>query len=233
MVKKCFILGLVIILNSQTVFAGLIEYNIRKRVFQENNNEVITITKSTDYNSIQQESNNYYKKKSDWLALFFEIVPGCGHFYNGQILKGIIFGTLILGTMMQKDKNEDIYKYSSSIHLISAFESMWSAGMINEKIDMRDRLSDEYFKKRRRTYIPLFLSAAVPGLGQLYNGQIIKGLILLPLGDIVKNNRTLYDLPMIVVWVYSIYDAGIFAAKYNNKLKEKYSISMNNINKSI
>ncbi|MEQ9617556.1 MAG: hypothetical protein RIG61_00085 [Deltaproteobacteria bacterium] len=41
-------------------------------------------------------------------------------------------------------------------------------------------------KKRKNPYVALILSGVLPGLGQLYNNQILKGLILVALNFVIS-----------------------------------------------
>ena len=60
--------------------------------------------------------------------------------------------------------------------------------------------------------IAVFCSSLIPGLGQVYNGENRKGLVLL-LGTLLGLLCIL--IPGLVVWVYSMYDAHITATKMN------------------
>ena len=64
----------------------------------------------------------------------------------------------------------------------------------------------------KNTSVAGFCSSVLPGLGQVYNGEIAKGylLFLLTLAGLV-----LFLIPGIVVWLYSLYDAYAVAGKMN------------------
>ena len=55
-------------------------------------------------------------------------------------------------------------------------------------------------------------SSVLPGLGQVYNGEVVKGyvLFLLTLAGLV-----IFIIPGLVVWLYAMYDAYAVAGKMN------------------
>lgn len=61
--------------------------------------------------------------------------------------------------------------------------------------------------------IAVFCSSLIPGLGQLYNGETLKGLAFL-IGTLI--GLFLLVIPGVAVWVYSMYDAHIIAGKMND-----------------
>jgi TM2 domain-containing membrane protein YozV len=84
------------------------------------------------------------------------------------------------------------------------------------KCGVRVKAAPTYVEKKS-TGIAAVLSFVVPGLGQIYNGQIGKGIlfviisIILVLSMLVLVGFILYPL----FWVYNIYDAYKTAQKIN------------------
>ncbi len=93
-------------------------------------------------------------------------------------------------------------------------------------------------RKRKKPALALVLSALFPGLGQIYNNQIFKGISLIALNvainfllvksiekltgsrDSIPDNSTLFIIVAycaagLVLWVYSIIDAKRTAEKIN------------------
>lgn len=75
---------------------------------------------------------------------------------------------------------------------------------------MNENKEDIYAEKRKSANVALVLSAIVPGLGQVYNGQIIKGITLLiffliSLSSIYTLLITL--LSTIGIWIYGMFQA--------------------------
>jgi TM2 domain-containing membrane protein YozV len=66
--------------------------------------------------------------------------------------------------------------------------------------------------EQKSTTVAGFCSSVLPGLGQVYNGETVKGfaLFLLTLAGLV-----LLVIPGLVVWLYAMYDAYAVAAKMN------------------
>ncbi len=97
----------------------------------------------------------------------------------------------------------------------------------------------EETKRRKNPTLALILSVIFPGLGQLYNNQVLKGIALLALNLVVNlllikpleeltisrdspNHSTLfivaaYAVIGLVLWVYAIVDAKRTAEKINYK----------------
>lgn len=72
--------------------------------------------------------------------------------------------------------------------------------------------------KRKEPILSLILSFFIPGLGQIYNGQTERGIILL-IAAFVSAFLILFLIGIalyLAVWVFSMYDAFISAKKINN-----------------
>jgi len=65
--------------------------------------------------------------------------------------------------------------------------------------------------------IALFLSMILSGLGQDYNGQYTKGILLL-FAELV--GFALFIIPGIIVWLFGMYDAYTSAKKINAEMEK-------------
>jgi TM2 domain-containing membrane protein YozV len=102
---------------------------------------------------------------------------------------------------------------------------------------MADKMEDKP-RRRKKPALALVLSAIFPGIGQIYNNQIFKGISLIALNvvinlllvkpiekittsiDSIPDNSTLfiiiaYMTAGLVLWVYAIIDAKRTAEKMN------------------
>ena len=59
------------------------------------------------------------------------------------------------------------------------------------------------------------MSAIIVGVGQIYNGQIVKGLIFLVVA-VIFGLTGIGIIISIVIWLYAIYDAYTIAQRINN-----------------
>jgi len=60
--------------------------------------------------------------------------------------------------------------------------------------------------------VAVFCSSLIPGLGQIYNGETVKGFIFL-FSTVV--GLFLLLIPGLIIWIYSMYEAHITAGKMN------------------
>lgn len=63
------------------------------------------------------------------------------------------------------------------------------------------------------------LSALINGLGQIYNGHILKGIIIIVV-QIINGALTAIIIgwiPLVIVWVWAVYDAYRGAEKINRR----------------
>lgn len=67
----------------------------------------------------------------------------------------------------------------------------------------------------KNPFLAAFLSFLIPGLGQIYAGKIIMGIVLIIVALILSTAATLLNIftgiLYIIVWLYAIYDAYITA----------------------
>lgn len=78
--------------------------------------------------------------------------------------------------------------------------------------------------KHKEPILSAILSLFIPGLGQVYNGQVLKGIIILALyvGLWAVSGMLMFVLIgfctmllPVVLWLYAIYDAYVVAGKIN------------------
>lgn len=64
-------------------------------------------------------------------------------------------------------------------------------------------------EERKSSGIAVVLSFFIPGLGQIYNGQIGKGILFIILsGILVLLMFVIIGIPLyLIFWVYNLYDA--------------------------
>ncbi|MGV8144066.1 MAG: hypothetical protein ACP5OJ_05555 [Methanothermobacter sp.] len=77
--------------------------------------------------------------------------------------------------------------------------------------------AEPYIRDRKSPGLAAILSFLIVGLGQIYNGQIGKGLLLL-LGAIISGVLVMIFIGIIfwiIIWVYAIYDAYDTAKRIN------------------
>jgi TM2 domain-containing membrane protein YozV len=67
----------------------------------------------------------------------------------------------------------------------------------------------------KNPFLSAFLSFLIPGLGQIYTGKIMRGIVLIIAALILSTATTLLTIfagiLYIVLWLYAIYDAYITA----------------------
>jgi TM2 domain-containing membrane protein YozV len=70
--------------------------------------------------------------------------------------------------------------------------------------------------------VAVILSFLIAGLGQMYNGEITKGLLLLVLYIVLAVGGFFFCIPylgVLVLWIYGMYDAYTRAEEYNRQLR--------------
>lgn len=72
--------------------------------------------------------------------------------------------------------------------------------------------SEIRLENEKNQQIAVFCSSLIPGLGQVYNGETLKGFVFL-FGTLLGLFFIL--IPGLVIWIYSMYDAHITAGKMN------------------
>lgn len=87
----------------------------------------------------------------------------------------------------------------------------------------RPKTGEDVVYTMKSNGIAAVLSFLVPGLGQVYNGQLTRGLLLILVAIVVLAVGWILLFPVvlyIVLWVWSIYDAYSKANVYNASVKE-------------
>ena len=81
----------------------------------------------------------------------------------------------------------------------------------------RDPSPDVQEREQKSTSVAGYCSSVIPGLGQVYNGEIAKGyiLFLLTIAGLV-----IFLIPGFIVWMYSLYDAYAVAGKMSSGTRE-------------
>jgi len=72
--------------------------------------------------------------------------------------------------------------------------------------------SEILHENEKNPQIAVFCSSLIPGLGQVYNGETLKGFVFL-FGTLL--GLFLILIPGLIMWIYSMYDAHITAGKMN------------------
>jgi TM2 domain-containing membrane protein YozV len=67
-------------------------------------------------------------------------------------------------------------------------------------------------RKKKSPGVAALLSVVFPGSGQVYNGETMKGILIL-IGSLV--GILIYLIPGVIVWIYGIYEAYTTAGKMN------------------
>jgi len=74
--------------------------------------------------------------------------------------------------------------------------------------------SSQEIQEEKSSFIAILCSLFVPGLGQVYNGETEKGVIIF-LATLI--GTFIFIIPGVIVWIYGMYDAYTIAKKMNNK----------------
>jgi TM2 domain-containing membrane protein YozV len=74
--------------------------------------------------------------------------------------------------------------------------------------------SSQEIQEEKSSFIAILCSLFIPGLGQVYNGETEKGVIIF-LATLI--GAFIFIIPGVIVWIYGMYDAYTIAKKMNNK----------------
>lgn len=174
--------------------------------------------------------------KEPWLAVFLSsIIPGLGQMYSQRKLRGLAFliilfgfGVIFLMNILFLILNEERAVNLKQIILIGIwgligiliyiymlFDSHRCAREFNRENNIE---SDKTRKKS--PWLAVFLSEIIPGLGQFYNKQLVKGISFIIIGIVFYNfNRNifiLFFLPIIFKMIV-LSDAFQTAEKINGR----------------
>jgi len=86
-----------------------------------------------------------------------------------------------------------------------------------------DRASASIIVNKKSEGLAIILSLIITGLGEMYVGQVGKGIMLLIVQVLLWVLTMMFLFPFIIaiaVWIYSMYDAYTLAKYYNNYLLE-------------
>ena len=86
-------------------------------------------------------------------------------------------------------------------------------GRIDGSVLSIGSVSEPRSQDKKNPQIAVFCSSFIPGLGQVYNGEFLKGFVFL-LGSLF--GAILFLIPGLIIWIYSMYDAHIAAGKMND-----------------
>ncbi len=76
------------------------------------------------------------------------------------------------------------------------------------------KASNQLKIQERNPATPMICSFFIPGLGQVYNGDNVKGIAIF-LGTVI--GAFIFIIPGLAVWIFGLYDAYTAAKKMNNK----------------
>ncbi len=164
--------------------------------------------------------------KSPWLAvLLSKIFPGAGHIYSGEKPRGILYIALTIVLYLAVVlsvcgfflvENAANARFMAVIAfaaffflLIVSIYVLFDAYKItkrNNPVDAQPAVSKDY----RKAWLAAFLSSLFPGIGQFYNGQILKGAgFVAAMIALVITEDTFTPLIIVglLVYIYGIKDA--------------------------
>jgi TM2 domain-containing membrane protein YozV len=109
--------------------------------------------------------------------------------------------------------------------VVSLVIGMIDVGFCEDKINLRL----QYMEEKKSPSTALLWSLIIPGGGQIYNGQVGKGLATL--GATIVCSALMFEkevlaIGVIGIGVWSCVDAYMYAKKYNEMLQKRYNITM-------
>lgn len=174
---------------------------------------------------------NEDKYINPWLSVFLvSIIPGWGQFYIGRRNKGILFFVVLVCLGISWfyfflnwaiGKNNVILLLLTTIVSILIvifmyFDAYWSTKKINNRLKMDEQTLGIEYKKN--PWVSAFLSYIFPGLGQLYNKHIFKGIAFILIFFLLYyKNSSLYLIKPIFI-LYVIIDAFLSSNKINGEI---------------
>jgi signal peptidase I len=170
--------------------------------------------------------------KHPWLAVFLSTVfPGAGQIYTDRKMRSIIFisitillflGMLLNGFLFFMSDDALVSRtallagllcgiFLPLISLISIIDAYLIARKHNRRIGL-------VFEGKKKRWFSVFLSYLIPGVGQFYNGNVVKGVLFL-LSLFVIAGISAYipflGLLMIPLYLYVLKDAHDTASRIN------------------
>lgn len=91
--------------------------------------------------------------------------------------------------------------------------------------NLSGNLRSEFMHPQKSAGVAAVLSALINGLGQIYNGQIFKGIIIIII-QLINGALTFILIGYVflpIVWLYAVIDAYRSAEKINRRSYRKYN----------
>lgn len=173
-----------------------------------------------------QENSGEREVKHPWLAvLLSKMIPGAGQIYAGAKARGILFIVLTIvlllfiafalcGFLFIKDAAAS---RTFAAMTFAAFFVMLIFGIYNlfdayriAKRHNAGHVQTDADAGHRKSWLAAFLSALFPGIGQFYNGQVIKGIAFIVLVFIAWALKAFFAplfIVAVLVYVLVIKDA--------------------------
>lgn len=172
--------------------------------------------------------------KEPWLSVFLSaLLPGVGQIYGGKVLRGIIFifvftllfliGIVgILGFILLENaviSRFFILTTIISVFLILIFEIYiyFNAYKIAKEYNAEHSLSVGVNIKKQ-PWLSVYLSYFLPGIGQIYNNQALKGITLIIITIIfwtLEKRFYPFSILFIFIYLFAMKDAFESAEKIN------------------
>ncbi len=174
--------------------------------------------------------------KNPWKAVFLnKLFTGVGHIYAGARSRGIflIILTVVLTLIsvggfvafIELDRQETsraaIFATIIALPILAAVHifALFNGYKLSRKFN-RDHNIDIVTTRQKKSWLAVFLSYFIfPGIGQLYNGQVFKGIFFIIAAAGLITAETLHDYFFFLYFVlcfFSLKDAFDSAEKRNN-----------------
>ena len=166
------------------------------------------------------------QRKDPWLAVLLSwVFPGAGQIYSNAKARGIFFISLIIALYVAMVFGLFGFLLTEGVQRARAYLKIVPAGMLVMFVVRIYVLFDAYIVTKRRNpddaqtpavaryrkaWLAAFLSTIIPGVGQFYNRQVIKGIALLAALVIMilfEHDYPLLIIPGLLVYVFGIKDA--------------------------
>lgn len=166
------------------------------------------------------------QRKDPWLAVLLSwVFPGAGQIYGNAKGRGIFFISLIIALYVAMVFGLFGFLLTEGVQRARAYLKIVPAGMVVMFVVRIYVLFDAYKITKRRNpddaqtpavagyrkpWLAAFLSAIIPGIGQFYNRQIIKGIVLLAAMfgiAVFEEDFTPLIILGLLVYVFGIKDA--------------------------
>ena len=148
--------------------------------------------------SNSNEKFSFLLGKEPWLATNFSfLLPGLGQFYSKSYIKGILFLFTHLAFLFTALFISSIFCLflAGLIYFIGLFDAYYSAKKKNTNTFNQER------KKYKDPWLAVFLSRLIPGMGHIYIGKYLWGILLIALSIIFPISQII-TLPFITYHVY-------------------------------